>query len=174
MCTGGSTNKGWNYLKDCANTCDKSELDDCNVCQLKTSDPKLRRNFIDCNNVCFGKAKLNKCDKCYGGNTTKNESTGMDVCGVCGGDGTSCRGCDGIANSGKVVDACGECLLPDETSFNRGCTKIFNFTPKTSPVTGGREILVEGAGLTDFKNATCRFTHSVTNAQVSANEVTIG
>jgi len=32
-----------------------------------------------------------------------------DVCGVCGGDGSSCKGCDGIPNSGKVYDACRVC-----------------------------------------------------------------
>ena len=32
-----------------------------------------------------------------------------DACGTCGGDGSSCAGCDGIANSGKAVDLCGVC-----------------------------------------------------------------
>lgn len=32
-----------------------------------------------------------------------------DVCGVCGGDGSSCRGCDGQPNSGKVFDDCHVC-----------------------------------------------------------------
>ena len=173
-CTGGSTNKGWNYLKDCANTCNKAVIDNCGVCQPITSNTKQRKSFKDCNDVCFGKAKRNKCNICYDGNTNKNKSTGMDECGVCGGNGTTCKGCDGKANSGKVLDACGECLNPDEPSFNTGCTKIFNFTPRMSPVTGGREILVEGAGLTDFRNATCIFTELATYAQVSAEEVNIG
>ena len=33
----------------------------------------------------------------------------VDACGVCGGDGSSCAGCDSVANSGKVVDLCGVC-----------------------------------------------------------------
>ena len=32
-----------------------------------------------------------------------------DVCGVCGGDNSSCKGCDGKPNSGKVLDECGVC-----------------------------------------------------------------
>eukprot|EP00029_Vermamoeba_vermiformis_P000282 TRINITY_DN1030_c0_g1_i4.p1 TRINITY_DN1030_c0_g1~~TRINITY_DN1030_c0_g1_i4.p1 ORF type:complete len:1469 (+),score=345.30 TRINITY_DN1030_c0_g1_i4:97-4503(+) len=32
-----------------------------------------------------------------------------DPCGVCGGDGSSCAGCDGVPNSGKKVDKCGVC-----------------------------------------------------------------
>jgi len=32
-----------------------------------------------------------------------------DECGVCGGDNSSCAGCDGVANSGLVNDECGVC-----------------------------------------------------------------
>ncbi len=32
-----------------------------------------------------------------------------DPCGVCGGDGSTCVGCDGVPNSGLVDDACGVC-----------------------------------------------------------------
>ena len=33
----------------------------------------------------------------------------IDGCGVCGGHGSSCAGCDKVPNSGKVVDLCGVC-----------------------------------------------------------------
>ena len=32
-----------------------------------------------------------------------------DVCGVCGGNGRSCVGCDGVPNSGRAFDRCGVC-----------------------------------------------------------------
>ena len=32
-----------------------------------------------------------------------------DVCGVCGGDDSTCKGCDGIINSGYRLNACGKC-----------------------------------------------------------------
>lgn len=32
-----------------------------------------------------------------------------DLCGICGGDSTSCAGCDFVPNSGKRVDLCGIC-----------------------------------------------------------------
>jgi len=38
-----------------------------------------------------------------------NLSSTVDVCGVCGGDGSTCLGCDGVINSGLVNDACGVC-----------------------------------------------------------------
>jgi cysteine-rich repeat protein len=36
----------------------------------------------------------------------------MDPCGVCGGDSSTCLGCDGIPNSGLTYDACGVCGGP--------------------------------------------------------------
>ena len=33
----------------------------------------------------------------------------LDECGVCGGDNSTCLGCDGIPNSGLVLDECGVC-----------------------------------------------------------------
>ena len=32
-----------------------------------------------------------------------------DACGVCGGNNATCTGCNGVPNSGKVVDSCGVC-----------------------------------------------------------------
>jgi hypothetical protein len=39
-----------------------------------------------------------------------------DECGVCEGDGTTCEGCDGVPNSGKLNDTCGVC-----NGNGRGC-----------------------------------------------------
>jgi hypothetical protein len=36
-------------------------------------------------------------------------TTSEDVCGVCGGDSSTCAGCDDVANSGAVEDDCGIC-----------------------------------------------------------------
>ncbi|KNC55410.1 uncharacterized protein AMSG_11071 [Thecamonas trahens ATCC 50062] len=33
----------------------------------------------------------------------------LDGCGVCGGDNSTCAGCDGVPNSGLAVDVCGIC-----------------------------------------------------------------
>ena len=43
----------------------------------------------------------------------------IDVCGRCGGDGTSCWGCDNVPNSGAVDDVCGTCSGSVTTC--RGC-----------------------------------------------------
>jgi hypothetical protein len=47
-----------------------------------------------------------------------------DACGVCGGDNSSCAGCDGVPNSGKVNDACGEC--DGDNSSCAGCDGVAN------------------------------------------------
>jgi len=46
-----------------------------------------------------------------GGDTAEQECVSgiVDACGVCDGDDSSCAGCDGVPNSGKVEDACGVC-----------------------------------------------------------------
>ena len=33
----------------------------------------------------------------------------LDACGVCGGNNSTCTGCDGVPNSRKVLDDCGVC-----------------------------------------------------------------
>ena len=33
----------------------------------------------------------------------------VDACGVCGGNGSSCAGCDGVPNSHATIDTCGVC-----------------------------------------------------------------
>ena len=34
----------------------------------------------------------------------------IDSCKVCGGDNSSCAGCDGVPNSGLLYDRCGVCM----------------------------------------------------------------
>ena len=34
--------------------------------------------------------------------------TTVDACGICNGDNSTCRGCDGLPN-GKTIDSCGVC-----------------------------------------------------------------
>jgi len=46
---------------------------------------------------------------------------GVDACGVCGGDGNSCAGCDGVANSKQVRDACGVCGGDGSTDLCGNC-----------------------------------------------------
>lgn len=44
----------------------------------------------------------------------------IDACGKCGGDNASCAGCDGIPDSGTVIDKCGNCKSPSDVTFNQG------------------------------------------------------
>lgn len=115
------------------------------MCQNK----KVKKSFKDCNNVCFGKAKLNICGICTGGNTTRLSTSGQDVCGVCSGDGTSCQGCDDVVNSGKLVDSCGKCLSKIDRDFDNTCFTINSFFPSSVPASGGDEIVVSGAGFSE-------------------------
>lgn len=63
-----------------------------------------------------------RCGHCVRGTTSLPSNHGEDVCRVCDGDGTSCLDCDNVVNGNKMVDFCGECLDPSDSSFNKGYT----------------------------------------------------
>jgi hypothetical protein len=64
--------------------------------------------------------------------------------GICGGDNSSCLGCDGVPNSGKTIDSCGVC-----GGDGSSCTAISAVMPSLLPTTSssGRVVTVHGAGL---------------------------
>lgn len=42
------------------------------------------------------RAYINDCNQCVGGNTGLGDNHGFDACGICGGDNSTCTGCDGV------------------------------------------------------------------------------
>ncbi|MFO0417380.1 MAG: hypothetical protein ACK5Y6_08840, partial [Pseudomonadota bacterium] len=48
-------------------------------------------------------------DSCRDCNGVPNGGAGFDICGVCGGNGTSCLDCKGVPNGTSKKDACGVC-----------------------------------------------------------------
>jgi hypothetical protein len=44
-----------------------------------------------------------------------------DPCGVCGGSGSSCIGCDGVSGSGAIIDGCQRCVRVDSPLYNTSC-----------------------------------------------------
>jgi hypothetical protein len=64
--------------------------------------------------------------------------------GICGGDNSTCLGCDGVPNSGKIRDSCGVC--GGDGSICTNITSIYpSLLPSTS--TSGRTVRITGAGL---------------------------
>ncbi|KNC51081.1 uncharacterized protein AMSG_07070 [Thecamonas trahens ATCC 50062] len=88
-------------------------MDDCGVCDGQNEDKD------DCG-VCFGGGAAK--DACAGCDGVPNSGLVFDVCGVCGGDGGTCIGCNGLpmSNGGAIVDACGVCA-GGATSCNTTC-----------------------------------------------------
>eukprot|EP01059_Diplonema_ambulator_P000449 TRINITY_DN1037_c0_g2_i2.p1 TRINITY_DN1037_c0_g2~~TRINITY_DN1037_c0_g2_i2.p1 ORF type:complete len:1688 (+),score=502.07 TRINITY_DN1037_c0_g2_i2:192-5255(+) len=66
-------------------------------CSPWYNEPRELKWHLDCAGVLYGKATV-------------------DVCGVCGGTGISCLGCDGQINSNKVW-ICGKCVLDTEVQY---------------------------------------------------------
>ena len=140
-CTGEGTSLMYNELLDCSGVCNGPfRADSCGICQ-RPDDNGYIVEHRDCNDVCFGTALLDSCELCYGGGTNNTADLGLDACGVCFGDNSTCIGCDGIVDSGLVVDTCGEC-----GNNSCGCFKIDTISPNRGPSTGGTQITVQGAG----------------------------
>ena len=113
---------------------------------------------MDCAGVCFGTARIDRCNVCAGGNTTLKFNDNVDACGVCNGTNSTCTGCDGVPNSGKKIDYCGECWHPFDAQYNANCTKMVDFLPKAAASDGDVKIAIIGAGFHRFKNAECVFS----------------
>jgi hypothetical protein len=72
----------------------------------------------DCAGIFKGTSRIDQCGRCdaISTNDCRPDCTGTwgghvvdDICGVCGGDGTSCVDCLGILNGPNVRDRCGHC-----------------------------------------------------------------
>jgi hypothetical protein len=76
-----------------------------------------------------------------------------DACGVCGGDNSTCVGCDGVAASGAAVDRCGRCGPPGP-AFDAcvGCDGV--------PHSGAAR---DACGVCGGDNASCRDCLGVAN-----------
>jgi hypothetical protein len=61
--------------------------------------------------VDFGDLQVSRdTQACVGCNGQENISpVKIDICGICGGDGTSCLDCAGVANGTSTFDTCGKC-----------------------------------------------------------------
>ena len=146
-CTGPETDISFNEYLDCTGVCNGPfRADSCGICQLPDSDGAITE-YADCNGDCFGTAKVDYCGECYGGNTDETANSTMDICGICGGDNSTCYGCDGVINSEHAVDSCQICGGND-----CGCFHITTISPQMGPRTGSTQITIKGAGF--FKNGT--------------------
>ena len=83
--------------------------------------------------------------------------TGEDDCGVCRGDNSTCLDCANTPNGKKVVDLCGNCLLPDDPLLNANCTELGSFASAASYKSGGTEVKIIGSGMSKFTSVLCQF-----------------
>ena len=78
---------------------------------------------------------------------------GMDECGVCNGNGSSCQDCSREPNGNKVKDHCGNCFPKNHPSFNN-CTKFIDF-PSCWAIKNELEIKV--IGVRGYRASECSF-----------------
>lgn len=58
----------------------------------------------------------------------------VDVCGVCGGDSSTCAGCDGVPGSSVKLDQCGVC--GGDSSSCKGCDNVVRLRPSINDSCG--------------------------------------
>ena len=112
--------------------------DECDVCGPPSDGPSPS---ADCHGTCFGNARNNSCGLCVGGETGLPTNAGRDLCGICFGDNSTCEGCDGVPNSGKVYDLCGVCDGNQTT-----CFAFIRIVPDSGPNVTDYNVHVIGAG----------------------------
>jgi FG-GAP-like repeat len=61
---------------------------------------------------------------CSGCDSVSASNTKLDACGVCGGDGSSCFGCDGSVGTNRTFDDCGVC--GGNSTICAGCDGVPN------------------------------------------------
>ncbi len=71
-----------------------------------------------------------------------NSGLSLDICGVCGGNGASCRGCDNVPFSGKKFDQCGVC--GGDNTVCAGCDGVPHSNKK-----------LDSCGICDGKDTHC-------------------
>mgnify|MGYP002387039468 CR=1 FL=1 len=128
--------------------------DDCDVCgpPLVNQTSPAR----DCAGVCFGTAHENVCGVCVGGSTRLPVTTGLDACGVCFGDNSTCTDCAGVVHGNATEDVCGVCN-GDASS----CTRFTDVIPNSGPESPS-VVTIHGAGFRDaegnVRNVRCIVT----------------
>lgn len=86
---------------------------------------------VDCKGTPFGTVQVDACGVCGGNGSTCKDCKGVtngtskiDQCGVCGGNGTTCLDCKGVVNGTSRVDQCGVCGGTNSTCLD--CAGIPN------------------------------------------------
>lgn len=86
---------------------------------------------VDCKGIPNGQAVVDVCGVCGGDGSSCKDCAGvpnggqvLDQCGVCGGNNSTCKGCDGVPNSGQAIDACGVC--GGDSSSCKDCNGVPN------------------------------------------------
>ncbi|XP_067654530.1 uncharacterized protein [Haliotis asinina] len=126
-CYNGDTGKSENDVYDCGRCVDDIPVRDCDK---KCITKGVRAAF------------RNKCGVCVSGQTKVRIDEGMDVCGECGGNGSSCSDCDGVPNGPSKLDSCGVC------NGKNDCIKVKSVIPDIVFHGSTESLVVEGVGFT--------------------------
>ncbi|KAL3859702.1 hypothetical protein ACJMK2_009907 [Sinanodonta woodiana] len=160
-CVGGNTGIKSNENLDCAGVkCGKHYIHDKFGCIPVSTDVVALNLTLPCDGQLLSDAFINECEICVVGATGLAADAGMDACGVCHGDNSTCMDCAQDVKGDKVVDFCGKCRSPSDPQFNKGCgASLGTVYPKFIFAKYEGNLSVAGANLEAFSDARC-YVHS--------------
>ncbi|CAD5122325.1 DgyrCDS10766 [Dimorphilus gyrociliatus] len=158
-CVGGSTTKKPNYARDCSGRCNgnftlisfQTDKGEEKICLDKNTNTTKFLFSRWCDGKFKSSARLNKCKKCFGGSTGLTNTAGMDVCGICGGDGKSCLDCKGTVRGTATVDKCNKCKEAKDKTRDTDCISLFSIKPMNLFYTKKDKLIITGVGINLFK-----------------------
>ncbi len=154
-----------------------SSNNNCEICPEGYGSPEGQGTcvcnvFDDCgvcagNNACHDACGIPNGDNstCKGCDGIPNSGNTLDACDVCGGDGSSCAGCDGIPNSGTTLDICSVCG-GDGTSCIDSCGVPFGNNSTCAGCDGipHSGTAVDNCGVCGGDDSTCKGCDGILNS----------
>ncbi|KAK3597552.1 hypothetical protein CHS0354_018147 [Potamilus streckersoni] len=158
-CVGGNTGIKSNEGLDCAGVkCGKHYIHDKFGCIPVGTDVVALNLTLPCDGQLLSGSFINKCKICVLGSTGLPADAGMDMCGVCHGDNSTCIDCAQVVKGDRVVDFCGNCRSPSDPQFNKGCgANLGTVYPKFIFAKYGGNLTVAGVNLEAFSYVRCYF-----------------
>jgi hypothetical protein len=95
------------------------------ACSVDCANLENGTSFFDNCGICVSAGDISCVQGCDGLWKNDNSEIENDLCGICGGDNSTCTDCNNIINGDGIIDNCGECVSAGDTSCIQGCDGVW-------------------------------------------------